>query len=115
MTDLAEKAQIFNDYFILQCSTIENGSQIPQDVPEVSSTICDSEVSEEKILNVIRSLNPNKAHGWGEISVRMIELSDKSLVTPLRIIFTNCLRRGVFPGIWKCANLVPVHKKMKKI
>ena len=77
--------------------------------------ICDFEISEEKILNVIRSLNPNKAHGWDEISIRMIKLSDKSLVSPLKIIFTDCLRRGVFPGIWKCANVVPVHKKMKKI
>ena len=76
--------------------------------------ICDFEISEEKILNVIRSLNPNKAHGWDEISIRMIKLSDKSLVTPLKIIFTNCLRRGVFPGIWKCANVVPVHKKNEK-
>ena len=55
------------------------------------------------------SLNPNKAHGWDEISLGMLNLSDKSLVTPLKIIFTNCLKRGVFPGIWKCANVVPGH------
>ena len=41
----------------------------------------------------------------------MIKLSDASLVTPLKIIFTNCLRRGVFPEIWKRANVVPIHKK----
>ena len=41
ITDFAEKVQSFNDYFILQYSTIKNGSQIPQDVPEVSSMICD--------------------------------------------------------------------------
>ena len=60
------------------------------------------------------TLNPNKAHGWDEIAIRMIKLSNKSLVTPLKIIFTNCLRRGVFPGIWKCANVVPVHNKNEK-
>ena len=37
-----------------------------------------------------------------------------SLVTPLKIIFTNCIRRGVFHGIWKCANVVPVHKRKDK-
>ena len=72
ITDFAEKGQIFNDYFILQCSTIENSSQIPQDSPEASSMICDCEISEEKILNVIRSLNPTKAHGWDDISIGMI-------------------------------------------
>ena len=66
------------------------------------------------LLNVIRSLNPNKAHGWDEISVKMIKSADASLVTPLMIIFTNCLRQGVFPEIWKCANIVPVHKKNEK-
>ena len=43
----------------------------------------------------------------------MIKPSDASLVTPLKIIFTNCMRQGVFPEIWKCANVVPVHKKNK--
>ena len=73
--------------------------------------ISDLVISEETILNIMRSLNPNKAHGWDEISIRMIKLSDASLVTPLMIIFANCLRQGVFPEIWKCANVVPVHKK----
>ena len=50
---------------------------------------------------MIRSLNPNKAHGWDEISVRLIKLSDDALVLPLKIIFTNCLRCGLFPEIWK--------------
>ncbi len=44
----------------------------------------------------------------------MIKLSDASLLTPLKIIFTNCLRQGVFPEIWKCANVLPIHKKNEK-
>ena len=71
-------------------------------------------ISDEKILKIIRSLNPNKAHGWDEISIRMTKLSDVALVTPLRITSTNYLRRGAFPEIWKCANVVPVHKKNEK-
>ena len=114
VTDLTEKAQIFNDYFILQCTTIDTGSEILQDTPVTTTLISDFVICEEKILNIIRSLNPNKAHGWDEISVRMIKLSDVSLVLPLKIIFTNCLRRGLFPEIWKYANVVPVHKKNEK-
>ncbi len=44
----------------------------------------------------------------------MIKLGDAALVIPLKIIFKNCLRRGVFPEIWKFANVVPVHKKNEK-
>ena len=113
VTDSAQKAQLFNDYFIRQCTTIENGSKIP-DHTSINPTRIDSVViSEEKILKIIRSLNPNKAHGWDEISVRMIKLSDTALVAPLKIIFENCLRCGVFPQLWKHANIVPVHKKKK--
>ena len=65
-------------------------------------------------MSIIRSLNPDKAHGWDDISVRMIKLCDKALVFPLKLIFENCLRQGVFPEKWKKANVVPVHKKNKK-
>ena len=46
--------------------------------------------------------------------MRMIKLSDAVLVVPLKIIFTNCLMYGLFPQIWKHANVVPVHKKNEK-
>ena len=114
VADFTEKAQLFNDYFILQCTTIDTESEIPANFPAPSSLINDFPITDEKILNIIRSLNPNKAHSWDGISVRMIKLSDAALVTPLKIIFKNCLRRGLFPKIWKYANVVPVHKKNEK-
>ena len=111
VTNFTEKAQIFNDYFLLQCTTIDTGSEIPQDGPVTATLLNDFCISEEKLLKIIRSLDPNKAHGLGEISVRLIKLCDIILVTPLKMIFINCFRRGVFPEIWKPANVVPVHKK----
>ena len=112
--DFTEKAQIFNDYFILQCTTIDTGSTIPQNIPVNATLLTDFHVSDENILKIIRSLNPNKAHGWDEISVRMIKMCDSALVVPLKIIFMSCLRDGTFPDIWKHANVVPVHKKNEK-
>ena len=114
VTDFTQKAQLFNDYFILQCTTIDTGSEIPENIPVTCTLINDFAISDEKILRIIRSLNPNKAHGWDEISVRMIKLSDVALVVPLKIIFRNCLRSGLFPHMWKHANVVPVHKKNEK-
>ena len=46
--------------------------------------------------------------------MRMIKLSDVSVLPPLQIIFTNCLRRGLFLEIWKYANAMPVHEKNEK-
>ena len=75
---------------MLQCSTIDTGSTLPNHAPVVSKVCEDVVISEDKILKIIRSLNPNKAHGWDEISVRMIRLSDDALVIPFKIIFMNC-------------------------
>ena len=72
ITDFAEKAQLFNDYFILQCTTIDTGSEIPQDTPGISTLIGDLVISEGKILKIIRSLNSNKAYGCDGISTRII-------------------------------------------
>ena len=84
-----------------------------RNIQPVNTTLLnDVVISVEKILNIIRSLNPNKAHGWDEISVRMIKLS--ALVIPLKIIFKSCLNRGIFPEVWKYANVMPVHKKNEK-
>ena len=57
-------------------------------------------ISDERILNVIRSLNPNsvsrsKAHGWDDDSVRMIKIRDAALLEPLRLIF-ECVCTRVF-------------------
>ena len=70
--------------------------------------------SENYILKVIRKLDPNKAHGHDEISIRMLKLSDKAICKPLHMIFTSCLQTGVFPIHWKKANVVPIHKKESK-
>ena len=112
--DFTTKAEIFNDYFILQCTVIDTGSTVPNDVLFHAPQLTTFHISDEKILRIIRSLNPNKAHGWDDISVRMIKISDEALVVPLRLIFENCQNKGIFPQIWKQANVVPVHKKSSK-
>ena len=112
--DLATKAQIFNDYFLLQCSTLNTGSDIPQNSTFNVAKLSTISITDEKILKIIRSLKPNKAHGWDNVSVRMIKYCDSALVLPLKLIFLNCLSKGIFPDTWKCANVVPVHKKNER-
>ena len=41
ITDFSEKAQVFNDYFMLQCSTIDTGSILPNHAPVVSTVLED--------------------------------------------------------------------------
>ena len=62
-------------------------------------------------MNIINALNINKAHGYDDISNRMIKLCGKSVVKPLPMVFNNCIDTGTFPDIWKQSTIIPVHKK----
>ena len=75
ITDFTEKSHLFN-----QCTTIDTGCQIPQHDPVTTTLIDEITVSERKILNIIRSLKIDKADCWDQISVRMIRLSDATLI-----------------------------------
>ena len=61
--DFTAKAEIFNEYFIQQCTTIDTGSAVPKSVIPIAPPLNELTISEEKILKIIRLLNPNKAHG----------------------------------------------------
>ena len=100
VTDYASKAQIFIDHFILQCIALNSGSEIPSELPITSFQLREFLISDDKILKIIRNLNPNKSHGWDGISGRIIKMCDASLVVPLKLIFENCLHRGISPDTW---------------
>ena len=43
--------------------------------------------SDDLVMNIIRNLNVNKAHGHDDIAIRMIKVCHESLLRPLSIIF----------------------------
>lgn len=114
VSDVSEKANIFNDFFANQCSLIDTQSNLPPDQLLTNHKLETVTLDEVKILAYIRALNVNKAHGWDEISIRMIKICDESLIKPLLNIFRYSLNFGKFPSSWKRGNIVPVHKKNEK-
>ena len=44
----------------------------------------------------------------------MIKICDEVIVPPLLIIFETALRTGIYPNLWKKANVIPIHKKDSK-
>ena len=71
-------------------------------------------ISSEVIFQLIKNLDPSKAHGYDDISVKMLKLCAPSICKPLTLLFENCVRSGEFPNVWKRSNIVPVHKKGDK-
>ena len=113
-TNFLTKANIFNDYFASQCSLLMNNSTLPNAHFKTNSRLSNIDVNRESIGNIIKDLNPAKAHGWDGISIRMIKMCDKSIVVPLMIIFKKVISSSTYPESWKKGNIVPVHKKESK-
>ena len=49
----------------------------------------------------MQGLNSNKAHAHDGTSIRMVKLCGPSVVKPLSLLFSNCLRDGAFANDWK--------------
>ena len=115
ISDFKAKANLFNEFFSKQCTPLSNNSSLPSFPSNLSSSkLATVNINKDDILNIIRRLNTNKAHGHDDISIKMLKLCDNSIVEPLYLIFSNCLHYGQFPDIWKKSNVVPIHKKGDK-
>ena len=91
--------------------TLCNSSVLPDISFYTNSCLNSFSITEKDILAIIKSLDPNKSHGWDNISIKMIKMCGESLALPLKMIFEVALNDGVFPDDWKKGNIVPVHKK----
>ena len=111
VTNFESKATTFNEYFVSQCSETKTSNTLPTFLPRSNSSLGIIDIDAGKVLKLIRSLDSRKAHGRDKISVSMIKMCENSVVIPLCTIFKKRLETGVYPSIWKQANVIPIHKK----
>ena len=113
-TDFRKKAGIFNTFFADQCSIINNGSVLPVINYKTHKRLTNITISPEDLSSMIKDLNPNKAHGHDNISIKMIKICGDTIIPPLKIIFELAIKSSHFPDSWKKGNIIPVHKKESK-
>jgi len=111
VSNFKEKTIIFNNYFAAQCKPFDIESHLPPFSPLTSNILSNVTFTVEAIIGIINKLNKKKAHGYDGISIAMLQLCPKEVARPLCIIFNRCLVNGVYPQMWKQANVQPVHKK----
>ena len=62
VTDFLVKANLFNDYFSQQCTTVDNDSSIPPNITfATEQKLSTLEFCTDDIVKIIKSLDPNKA------------------------------------------------------
>ena len=108
--DFKKKAELFNSFFAKQCTVINNSNILPSELLlKTDKFLSNITFSSNDILKIIQKLDPEKAHGFDRIRIRMLKICESSIYKPLEIIFKSCLESGIFPREWKKANVVPVH------
>ena len=115
MADFKKKAELFNSFFVKQCSLTSNSNELPLYLQYTNekhlNTLNFSNTDIEKIIQTIQTLDPNKGDGHDKISICMINICGKSICKPLQLIFSQCIDTGSFLLEWKKDNVVPVHER----
>lgn len=70
--------------------------------------------NESSIKKEIKSLDPSKGPGPDGIPPLFLINTVDTICVPIYITFNKCIGEGVFPKIWKTANITPVHKSGSK-
>ena len=99
ISNFKEKENYFNDFFASQCTPVLNNNILPLvKAPVTNASLSSLSFNDQDILKTIHFLNINKAHGYDDISTRLLKICDSSIVKPLSMIFKNCLQSGSFPN-----------------
>lgn len=113
LADDYEKATLFNDYFANQAKLdIPITHTIPQNNIRHTSvpTLGVIETSEREVLRILNSLDANKSTGPDKIPVKILKLSALIIAEPLSKLFNKSLSTGIYPSIFKQANVKPIFK-----
>ena len=85
VSDLEQKANLFNNYFASQCTPIKNSSKLPNFSYKTEKILTSFDIKDDDILSIIKNLNVDKAHGWDQLSIRMIKTCGDAITFPLKL------------------------------
>ena len=109
-----EKAEAFNNFFLNNAFLNSNNATLPRSVPLRTDRITNIVATEQDVLDIIKSINVNKATGPDGVSPIMLREARLSIVKPLTKLINLSLRTAIFPDSWKLGHVLPLHKKNDK-
>ena len=89
ISDFCAKANIFNSYFASTCTPIKNASVLPPFSYKTNTRVNSFKATESDILLIIKPLGSTKAHGYDNLSIRMIKMCSESITLPSKSFFRD--------------------------
>ena len=114
VTDAADKAKMFNDYFHSVFSTPKTGIALPAVSVKSDNMLANIAFSEIDVINVLKGLDVNKGSGPDDIPLKVLRECADELAPSLTTLFNLSMSTCTLPEVWKYSNVVPIHKKGKK-
>ena len=112
-TDDDQKATLLNNHFAEQSEldVDDNRNPITNDNRRLVPSLDSITIAPSEVLNVLNSLDLNKSCGSDELPPKILKLVALLIYEPLTKLYNACLNAGVYPAIWKRANVHPIYKK----
>ena len=104
------KADLFNQFFQSQSQLDDSSKQVPL-IYVPNEKLNDFVITQEEVEDSLKMLNTSKAMGPDNIHPRVLKEASACLAKPLSDLFNYSLEHSVYPSSWKCANVIPIHKK----
>jgi hypothetical protein len=105
--------ELINNYFLNVAghSTIDNNllSYYSSNFFNQNSSFNFKEIGDDDILEAIKSIK-SQATGYDGINIKMLSIVLPYCIKEIKNIFNESVNKGVFPKIWKIANVVPIPK-----
>lgn len=105
---------LFSDFFLSvfepSSTSLSQWQPPPPTFSENSTYLTNLQFSESSILKELKLLDTSKGPGPDSLPPIFFKQTANNICVPLYIIYNKCVLEGVFPEIWKRANITPVHK-----
>ena len=115
IADSKQKANLLNDLFVRQSELNDSEAVLPAITIPQGQTLTNTIIPEEEVKSTLLTLKSRKSSGPDNINNRILKELAIPLSKPLCSLFNISLAKGIFPVVWKHANVTPLYKKGRSL
>ena len=112
--DATQKSNVFKNYFCSITKLNDDDAVLPDFHDRCENILSLVIFTEQEVIDMLCTLNANKAVGPDIISNRMLVSVKEEISKPLCSLFNKSLREKVFPSDWKIVHVIPLFKNGDK-